>query len=64
MFDLITATTTVFGMGVDLAVILTAYGLAFDGVGLGWSIGGVPRNGIAGRSASFVLLADFVHAGF
>jgi hypothetical protein len=47
--DLIAATTSVYGMGVDLAVILAAYGLVFDGIGLGWSIGGVPHTGISGR---------------
>ena len=41
----IQATTTVVGMGPDLAAFLAIYGAVFDGNLLGWSIGG-PATGL------------------
>lgn len=53
MQQFIDSTTSVFGMGVDLATILAVYGAVIDGNGAVWSIGGptpnVPSVGLLGR---------------
>ncbi|WPG98150.1 Hypothetical protein R9X50_00093600 [Acrodontium crateriforme] len=51
--DLISATTAVFGMGVDLATILSVYGAVFDGAAVGWSIGGGEHTGIGGSHNNY-----------
>nr|POE51617.1 aromatic peroxygenase [Quercus suber] len=47
------ATTTVFGMGEDLATFLAVYGAIVDGDGTGWSIGGKPHTGIGGSHGNY-----------
>ncbi|KAF2167249.1 hypothetical protein M409DRAFT_22676 [Zasmidium cellare ATCC 36951] len=54
ILDFITATNTVYGMGLDLSVILAAYGAVFDGaLPLGWSIGGGVHTGIGGSHGHY-----------
>lgn len=54
ILDFIVATNTVYGMGLDLAVILAAYGAVFDGaIPLGWSIGGQEHTGISGSHGHY-----------
>ena len=49
----IDATTSVFGMGVDLATFLATYGAVLDGTLTSWSIGGVPHTGIGGSHGNY-----------
>ncbi|KAK4493885.1 hypothetical protein PRZ48_015070 [Zasmidium cellare] len=54
ILDFITATNTMYGMGLDLSVILAAYGTVFDGaLPLGWSIGGGVHTGIGGSHGHY-----------
>lgn len=48
VLDYLTATSSVYGMGIDLSTILGAYGGIFNGAVLGWSIGGKEFTGIGG----------------
>ncbi|KAF2091307.1 Cloroperoxidase [Saccharata proteae CBS 121410] len=41
----ISATNQVFGMGLDLGLVLAVYGAVMDGDGLSWSMGGPPPPG-------------------
>lgn len=47
------ATTSVFGMGVDLATFLATYGAILDGDLTSWSIGGKPHTGIGGSHGNY-----------
>ncbi|KAK4625531.1 Dothistromin biosynthesis peroxidase dotB [Fulvia fulva] len=49
----IAAATSVYGMGIGLATILAAYGGLFDGIVVGWSIGGKEFTGIAGSHNNY-----------
>ena len=53
MPQFIAATTSVYGMGVDLATILAVYGGLFNGALVGWSIGGQEFTGIAGSHNNY-----------
>lgn len=43
----------VYGMGLDLAAVLSVYGAVLDGPLLGWSIGGKPHTGISGSHNNY-----------
>lgn len=47
------ATTSVFGMGADLATFLATYGAVVDGTLTSWSIGGGPHIGIGGSHGNY-----------
>ena len=47
------ATNQVYGMGLDLGTILSAYGAAFDGTLVSWSIGGKEHTGIGGSHNNY-----------
>lgn len=47
------ATTSVFGMGADLALFLSTYGAVIDGSLTSWSIGGKPHTGIGGSHGNY-----------
>ncbi|KAK4553340.1 hypothetical protein LTR86_009640 [Recurvomyces mirabilis] len=49
----VAATTSVFGMGVDLATFLATYGALVDGDGVSWSIAGSPHVGIGGSHGNY-----------
>ncbi|KAI5360403.1 Putative chloroperoxidase [Septoria linicola] len=55
ILDFVGATTTVFGMGPVLAVVLSVYGAVIDGLVLGWSIGHEDglRRGIGGSRGNY-----------
>lgn len=53
IFDLTSATTEVYNMGLDLATVLSAYGAVLDGTGIGWSIGGQQHTGIGGSRGNY-----------
>ena len=44
--EFVSATNTVFGMGLDLATFLSVYGAVMDGDLTSWSIGGPPPSGL------------------
>lgn len=58
----IQATTSVFGMGVDLATFLAVYGAVADGNLLGWSIQGGPHVGIGGSHGNYEGDSSPVHS--
>ncbi|KAK5111540.1 hypothetical protein LTR62_004836 [Meristemomyces frigidus] len=51
--EFIAATTSVFGMGVDLATFLATYGAILDGDGTSWSIAGGSHVGIGGSHGNY-----------